>query len=119
MAIGRAPRGPAMCRGRCSGAVYLGTSGEEWSAAGRQGKQGGETTYPLTAIADVLQYEMLPAAAVVPLPYRLFKQCDPKWADAKMGGGGHTVCAVGCLMSSTAMALNRKPAAPLLCRRLL
>ena len=67
-----------------------------------------KTSYPLSAIADVLQYEVLPAAAVVPLPYRLFKQCDPRWAEDRMGlTGTHTVCAVGCLMSSTSMALNR------------
>ena len=67
-----------------------------------------ETKYPLSAIADVLQYEVLPASAAVPQPYRLFKQCDPRWANDRMGlTGTHTVCAVGCLMSSTSMALNR------------
>lgn len=55
------------------------------------------------------RYEMLPANSTIPLPYRLFKQCDPRWAEDRMGlTGTHTVCEVGCLMSSTSMALNRE-----------
>ena len=79
------------------------------AAAGVRDPYYNETTYPLAAIADVLQYEILPAQSVVPLPYRLFKQCDPRWAEDRMGlTGTHSVCEVGCLMSSTSMALNRE-----------
>ncbi|EDQ92457.1 uncharacterized protein MONBRDRAFT_22141 [Monosiga brevicollis MX1] len=43
-----------------------------------------------------------------PADYRvtrpLFKQCDPQWGSTMMGKD--TICQVGCLMSSTSMALN-------------
>ena len=62
------------------------------------------------------RYEILPADSVVPTPYRLFKQCDPRWAEDRMGlTGTHSVCEVGCLMSSTSMALNRESSLHLLC----
>jgi hypothetical protein len=51
-------------------------------------------------------YELLPTAAVVPLAYPLFKQCDPAWGDDRIQV--KTVCAVGCLMSSTSMALRER-----------
>ena len=48
---------------------------------------------------------MLPVDSIVPRAYPLAKQCDPAWAADVI----HikTVCAVGCLMSSTAMALRQ------------
>ena len=63
------------------------------------------TVYPRDAIADILQYEMLPVDSIVPRAYPLAKQCDPAWAADVI----HikTVCAVGCLLSSTAMALRQ------------
>ena len=36
----------------------------------------------------------------------LFKQCDPRWADHRIHVS--TICGVGCLMSSTAMALHQR-----------
>lgn len=37
--------------------------------------------------------------------YPLFKQCDPKWGNDRLGSDS-TICKVGCLMSSVSMALN-------------
>jgi hypothetical protein len=34
----------------------------------------------------------------------LFKQCDPRWGNNKLGSSS-TICAVGCLMSSVSMAM--------------
>lgn len=65
-----------------------------------------QSSYARANVSDLLMFEMLPSAATVPLAYPLFKQCDPAWgADAI-----HikTVCAVGCLMSSTSMALRQR-----------
>lgn len=42
------------------------------------------------------------AAAAAPA-YPLYKQCDPRWGNDTMVTT--TICSVGCLMSSTAMAL--------------
>lgn len=63
-------------------------------------------SYARSNVSDVILYELLPAHSIVPLPYPLFKQCDPTWASDII----HikTVCAVGCLMSSTAMALSQR-----------
>jgi hypothetical protein len=41
---------------------------------------------------------------IIPYPYPLFKQCDPAWGNNTIVTT--TICAVGCLLSSTAMALN-------------
>lgn len=41
---------------------------------------------------------------VVPFEYPLFKQCDTRWGSDIIET--KTVCTVGCLMSSTSMALN-------------
>lgn len=41
---------------------------------------------------------------IIPFPYPLFKQCDPQWGNDTIVTT--TICAVGCLLSSTAMALN-------------
>ena len=49
-------------------------------------------------------YSVLPATAYVPTRYPLFKQYDYRWANDTMVST--TVAAVGCLMSSTSMALN-------------
>eukprot|EP00041_Stephanoeca_diplocostata_P017967 m.372513 g.372513 ORF g.372513 m.372513 type:complete len:405 (-) comp20874_c0_seq16:144-1358(-) len=65
-----------------------------------------KTTYKRSEVADVLMYEMLPATAVVPVAFPLYKQCDPAWGDNSIHV--KTVCAVGCLMSSTAMALAQR-----------
>lgn len=44
------------------------------------------------------------AALTIPFSYPLFKQCDDPWGPELMGN--KTVCAVGCLMSSTASGLG-------------
>ena len=41
--------------------------------------------------------------ATVPFQYPLYSQCDSHWGNDMMGS--KTICAVGCLMSSTSMAL--------------
>merc|ERR1739838_1157417 len=38
--------------------------------------------------------------------YPLYSQCDSKWANDKMGTSSKTICQIGCLMSSAAMALS-------------
>jgi hypothetical protein len=43
------------------------------------------------------------SSAVIPFPYPLFSQCDPAWGNDLMDT--KTICQVGCLMSSTAMAI--------------
>lgn len=63
-----------------------------------------KTHYARDEFSDFIQYEVLPADSKVPRPYPLFKQCDPQWADDVITI--KTVCDVGCLMSSTAMALR-------------
>jgi hypothetical protein len=40
-----------------------------------------------------------------PRNYPLFKQCDGRWGSDKLGSSS-TICKVGCLISSVAMALN-------------
>ena len=39
----------------------------------------------------------------IPFAFPLFKQCDPRWSEDIMNT--KTICQVGCLMSSTSMAL--------------
>jgi beta-glucosidase len=65
-----------------------------------------QTSYARTNVSDLLMYELLPSAASVPQPYPLFKQCDPSWASDRIDV--KTVCQVGCLMSSTSMALSER-----------
>ena len=36
----------------------------------------------------------------------LYKQCDARWGSNIIGSGPDTICRVGCLMSSVAMALT-------------
>lgn len=50
--------------------------------------------------------DSLPATSVIPFPYVLFKQCDPRWGSNLMVN--ETICAVGCLMTSTSMALHSR-----------
>ena len=64
------------------------------------------SSYARGAVADVLQHELLPPSARVPVPYRLLKQCDPAWGSNTIHV--KTVCAVGCLMSSVSMALRQR-----------
>ena len=37
--------------------------------------------------------------------YPLFSQCDPKWGNDRVGTSSKTLCQIGCLVSSSAMAL--------------
>jgi hypothetical protein len=78
-----------------------------WDAAAdsfRVNDPGFSTThYAFADISDILVYSMLPTTAVVPLAYPLFKQSDYRWGSDLIRN--ETVGQVGCLMSSTAMAL--------------
>jgi len=69
------------------------------------------TAYPYANISGIITYQVfpsmpraLPSSARIPKQYPLFKQCDSKWGSDVMVK--QTVCGVGCLMSSTAMAIN-------------
>lgn len=76
------------------------------------------TTYPFDQVSDVIAYSVsppiqyeegqaansVPTSAVVPFEYPLYKQCDPRWGKDVIVST--TVCAVGCLMSSTSMAIG-------------
>lgn len=55
-------------------------------------------------IALVCFVAVVEATPVIPFHYPLFKQCNKSWGSDVMVT--KTVCAVGCLMSSTSMALN-------------
>jgi len=61
-------------------------------------------SYSYHDISDVIIYSVIPSEAYVPKPYRLFKQYDYRWKDDVIEH--KTVGEVGCLMSSTSMALN-------------
>ena len=37
--------------------------------------------------------------------YPMFKQCNSKWGNDKVGSTSNTICGVGCALSSVAMAL--------------
>lgn len=45
------------------------------------------------------------ASPFIPYAYPLYKQCDPSWGNNLMIT--ETICSVGCLMSSTSMAIGR------------
>lgn len=64
------------------------------------------TRYARANVSQFLMYELLPRTAVVPLGYPLYMQCDPRWGADRIHID--TICAVGCLMSSTAMALQQR-----------
>ncbi len=78
------------------------------------------TTYPYDQVSDVIAYGVsppiqygegqaasaVPTSAVIPFKYPLYKQCDPRWGKDIIVST--TVCAVGCLMSSTSMAIGGK-----------
>ena len=54
-------------------------------------------------IAKICALSVMLAAASA---YPLFKQCDSRWANDKLGTSANTVCSAGCLMSSVSMVLN-------------
>jgi hypothetical protein len=73
------------------------------------------TTYTYDDIADVIIYELRAEApvswptepavtAIIPKEYPLYKQCNSTWGNNLIKT--ETICAVGCLMSSTSMALG-------------
>ena len=72
------------------------------------------TTYAYDAISDVISYAVsptipggeVPSDPIIPFSYPLYKQCDPRWGKDIIIST--TVCAVGCLMSSTSMAIGGK-----------
>jgi len=68
------------------------------------------TIYPYANISDIILYQVVAGAEeisvespVIPRNYPLYKQCNSSWANNVMTH--KTICQVGCLMSSTAMAL--------------
>jgi len=77
-------------------------------------------SYGYANISDVLEYRItsalrgpgpvaedtgpLGAGVVVPFKMPLYKQCDSRWGSDKIDTD--TVCQVGCLMSSTSMAIG-------------
>jgi hypothetical protein len=38
--------------------------------------------------------------------YPMYKQCDSRWGNERLGTSSRTICQAGCLMSSAAMALS-------------
>lgn len=63
------------------------------------------TVYPYANITDIIMFSVQTQPWVnTPRQYPLYKQCDPQWANNVMIN--HTICQVGCLMSSISMALN-------------
>lgn len=63
-----------------------------------------EVAYDFESISDVIMYSVIPTDAYVPMRYPLFKQYDYQWKDDLMVS--KTIGEVGCLMSSTSMALR-------------
>lgn len=69
------------------------------------------TAYSWDAITDIIVYKINPRkpmgtpalTPVIPYPMPLYKQCDSRWGNDIIETT--TICAVGCLMSSTSMAL--------------
>ena len=47
-------------------------------------------------------------ATVTANGWTLYKQCDSKWANEKLGTCSQTICSAGCAMSSVAMILQTK-----------
>jgi len=78
------------------------------------------TVYPYANITDIILYTVNNntqsreltqttskfATPVIPFQYPLFKQCNNSWGSDVMEQ--KTICQVGCLMSSTSMAINGK-----------
>lgn len=76
------------------------------------------TTYSWDSIADIIIYHIpsgeqavkpttpLPSTAVIPFQYPLYKQCNSSWGSDLIETT--TICAVGCLMSSTSMGIGGK-----------
>eukprot|EP01088_Endostelium_zonatum_P011419 TRINITY_DN25552_c0_g1_i1.p1 TRINITY_DN25552_c0_g1~~TRINITY_DN25552_c0_g1_i1.p1 ORF type:complete len:217 (+),score=15.51 TRINITY_DN25552_c0_g1_i1:36-686(+) len=44
--------------------------------------------------------------ADVPYHWTMYKQCDGKWANDRMGTTSETICRIGCAMSCVAMSLD-------------
>lgn len=62
------------------------------------------THYAYDEISDIIMYSILPTDAMVPKAYPLFQQFDYRWGQDMIAT--KSIAAVGCLMSSTSMALN-------------
>lgn len=54
--------------------------------------------YPYANISDIIRYKIN--------KYPVYKQCDTRWGNNKMGSDNETICEVGCLMSSISMAIG-------------
>jgi len=65
------------------------------------------TSYTYSSMSDIIVYSIVPAekTAIVPFAYPLYKQSDYRWGKDLIVS--KTVGQVGCLMSSTAMALAK------------
>lgn len=48
------------------------------------------------------------AGVVQPCSWKLFKQCDSRWAQHPLGTSSNTICSDGCAMSSVAMSVASK-----------
>ena len=85
--------------------ALLGTLTAGAGAAGAPVGAGGEPLLLDEQLVQAFKAKPLRAAnATIPYKYPLFSQCDSKWgADIMVT---KTVCQVGCLMSSTSMALR-------------
>jgi len=57
-----------------------------------------QTVYAYSEIADIIRWKYV--------KYPLYKQCNSSWGSNQMGTNGETICQVGCLMSSTSMAIG-------------
>ena len=49
---------------------------------------------------------LLLVALVAARNYPMYKQCDSRWGNQKLGTSAKTICDAGCAMSSVAMALG-------------
>jgi ABC-type bacteriocin/lantibiotic exporter with double-glycine peptidase domain len=56
----------------------------------------------------MLRLSVLAVLLVLAVTYNfpMYKQCDSKWANERLGTSSSTICQAGCLMSSSAMALT-------------
>lgn len=74
---------------------------------GRVHKQRAKAAAPAVSAAALraASPDVAVTSPVIPFAYPLYKQCDPAWGADLMVT--ETICAVGCLMSSTSMAIAR------------
>ncbi len=88
--------------------VLVGCVEGETDVAVRNTETGANDITSLASFTTITELRRVPKHAValetIPKKYPLFKQCDTRWGSDMMVN--KNLCAVGCLVSSTAMALN-------------